>query len=246
VDLAGEGVDGVLWGERYLELDQGPVRWWADQGVYAGHSDVVQPVLDWRTGSWCVHTCRENGEAPRIVCFDAQGRRMWGDLTHGHIDTGWAAHLDEAGPVVLGVRIDAKRRGAEGERRTGVEEFAYRAFTGERVELGFAAYTSIPVDLNGDGRHELVKGYFEGDGTVLDGQGRVLGNIGGLAAMASKFIDHPGEQILSYAPDGTVRVWVDRHAHDTPAARRRYAHPFYRANQRLTACGYNLFNLGGI
>ena len=26
----------------------------------------------------------------------------------------------------------------------------------------------------------------------------------------------------------------------------RYAHPFYNSNQRLTACGYNLFNLGGI
>ena len=81
---------------------------------------------------------------------------------------------------------------------------------------------------------------------MLDGGGRVGGNSGGLAPMASQFVDHPGEQILSDAPDGKVRVRADRNAHDTPEALRRTAHPFYRANRRLTACGYNLFNLGGI
>jgi hypothetical protein len=207
----------------------------------------VQPVLDWKTGQWYIHTCRESGEAPRIVCFDQYGRRRWGDLETGHIDTGWAAHLGQDGePIVLGVRITEKQRSAAGERRTGIEEFTYRPFTGEQIDLGFSVYTTIPIDLNGDGIHELVKGYFEGDGTVLDRSGRVLGNIDGLSAMASKFIDHPGEQILSYAHDGRVRIWVDRNAHDTDAAKRRYNHLFYRTNQRLTACGYNLFNLGGI
>ena len=64
--------------------------------------------------------------------------------------------------------------------------------------------------------------------------------------MASRFIDHPGEQIMSYSTDGTVSIWVDANAEDSPQALRRYAHPMYAANQRLTCCGYNLFNLGGI
>ena len=246
-DLRNCGVDGVLWGEHYIEFDHGEELFCADVDAYTGHSDIVQPVLDWDMDQWHIHTCRESGEPPRIAFFDAQGKRLWGHLEHGHIDTGWAARLGDGGKsIVLGVRITRKLRSADGEHRTGTEEFTYHAFTGERVDLGFSVYTTIPVDLNGDGVHELVKGYFEGDGTVLDHTGRVLGNIGGLSAMASKFIAHPGEQILSYSTDGTVRVWVDRNAEDTPAALRRYAHPFYRTNQRLTSCGYNLFNLGGI
>jgi len=46
--------------------------------------------------------------------------------------------------------------------------------------------------------------------------------------------------------DGTIRIWADRNAADTPAAQARYAHPFYRAHQRLTATGYNLINLTGL
>src|SRR4029453_7007863 len=105
-------------------LDQGRELWCADAGRFSGHSDIVQPVLDWETGRWCIHTCRESGEAPRIVCFDPHGQRLWGDLEAGHIDTGWAAHLGEEGaPIVLGVRIVQKQRSAAGERRSGTEEF---------------------------------------------------------------------------------------------------------------------------
>ena len=74
----------------------------------------------------------------------------------------------------------------------------------------FNVYTSIPVDINGDGIHELVKGYFEGDGTVLDREGKVIGNIEGLSAIASKFTSLPGEQILSYSKNGIIRIWTDK------------------------------------
>ena len=133
-----------------------------------------------------------------------------------------------------------------GERRTGVVEYTFEPFSGKPVELGFKVYTTIPVDLNGDGIHELVKGYFEGDGTVLDRHGQVLGNTGGLSAIHSHFAGKPGEQILSYRRDGKLRIWHDRNAVDTPAAKARYESPFYRANQKLSGVGYNLFNLGGI
>ena len=163
------------------------------------------------------------------------------------MDTGWAAHLGPGlSPITFAARIDAKLRSAQGEHRDGVQEFCYRAFSGEPVDLGFPVYPTIPVDLAGDGYHELVRGYFEGDGTVLDRDGTVLGTVNGLVAMASKFMDLPGEQLLSYAADGTVTIWADAKAQDSDLALARYSNPFYNANQHLTATGYNLFNLGGI
>jgi hypothetical protein len=64
--------------------------------------------------------------------------------------------------------------------------------------------------------------------------------------MASRFMDLPGEQLLCYYPDGTVRIWADLNARESRRASDRYGHPFYRLNQRLSATGYNLVLLGGI
>jgi len=250
VDIDGDGNDELLWGEHCIEVGTGKELFCADHGKWTGHSDIIQPVLDWQHSRWYIHTCREQmtDRPPRIVCYDDQGNRVWEALDHGHIDTGWAARIGpEGAPIVLGVRVGQKVRTAEGERRTGIEPFTFHAFSGEPYSLNFDPYTTIPVDLNGDGIHELVKGYFEGDGTVLDRHGRVIGNVGGLCAMASKFMDLPGEQILSYShKKGTVAIWADRTAQDNARAQRRYRHPYYKVNQKLTACGYNLFNLGGL
>ncbi len=249
IDLNNDGIDELFWGERCLELDTGRQLFCADEDSWDGHSDIIQPVYDYASQTWSIFVCRESHyhQAPRLVMYDHQGRRRWSDVDHGHMDTGWAARLGAEGqPVVLGVRVGEKIRTAEGERRRGVEEFTYEAFTGKPLPLGFPAYTSIPVDLNGDGIHELVKGYFEGDGNVLDRTGRIIGNIGGLSAMACKFMDLPGEQILSYSPDGWLRIWADGYAYDTPAALARYRHPFYQRNRLQTGNGYNLFTLGGI
>ncbi len=43
-----------------------------------------------------------------------------------------------------------------------------------------------------------------------------------------------------------MRIWADANAADTGTALARYAHPFYRTNQRLTASGSNLNVLGGL
>jgi hypothetical protein len=64
--------------------------------------------------------------------------------------------------------------------------------------------------------------------------------------MACKCLDRPGEQLLAYYPDGTVRIWGDRNAEDSPQALARYAHPFYQSSQRLFGVGYNLTVLGGL
>ncbi|UCG58503.1 MAG: hypothetical protein JSU70_03140 [Phycisphaerales bacterium] len=249
VDINHDGADEFMWGERCIEMDSGKELFCCDKETWNAHSDIVLPVLDYSQRRWYIHTCREQHTdvAPRIACFDDRGGKVWAALEQGHIDTGWAARIGENGePIVLGVRVGKKTRSAEGEFRMNVEEFTYRAFSGAEYPLSFSVYTSIPVDLNGDGIHELVKGYFEGDGTVLDREGRVIGNVGGLCAMASKFTSHPGEQILSFSRNGEVRIWADRNAKDSAAAMRRYRHRFYEVNHRLTACGYNLFNLGGI
>ena len=201
VDINNDGIDELFWGERCIELDSGKQLFCADEANWEGHSDIIQPVLNYTTNSWSVFTCREsfNNQSPRLVMFNQKGEKVWGDVDEGHMDTGWAARLGENGePIVLGVKVGKKIRTADGEKRTGVVEYTYNAFSGEKINLGFNVYTSIPVDLNGDGIHELVKGYFEGTGDVLDRKGNIIGNIGGLSAMACQFAGLPGEQILSY------------------------------------------------
>lgn len=251
VDINNDGVDELLWGERCIELDKGKMLFCADEKTWNGHSDIIEPVLNKKTGKWYFFTCRESDHSkpnpPRVVLYDEKGKRVWGKLEEGHIDTGWAARLGKNGePVVLGVKIGEKLRSAEGEYRVDIVENTFDAYTGKKIDLGFSVYTTIPVDLNGDGIHELVKGYFEGDGTILDSKGKVIGNIGGASAMASKFTGDDGEQILSYSKNGIIRIWMDKNAIDNHAAKKRYTNPFYKLNQKQTGNGYNLFNLGGI
>jgi len=86
------------------------------------------------------------------------------------------------------------------------------------------------VKLNGDGVHELVRGIPGGDGEVIGGTGVILGNVGGPTAMACKFMDMAGEQLLVYHPGGKVQVWADIEAEDNEFARSRYSHPLYAVN----------------
>ena len=248
-DMDQDGVQEVLWGERCIELNAGKELFCADLQVYQGHSDIAQPLLDRATGRWFVYTCRESDPdtSPRVALFDDQGSRVWGAVDQGHIDMGWAARLGDGGRLIASaIRIGHKTCGPDGRFHTGMNEFAFDALTGAAIDLTFSTYGAVPVDLNGDAYHELVRGRANRDGEILDRHGTVVGHIGAPTAMASKFLDLPGEQLLAYYPDGTLRVWADRHAEDTEQALVRYAHPLYIANQRLTGVGYNLLNLGGI
>src|SRR5690606_5171123 len=101
VDYNGDGVDEIFWGERCISIDDGSYLFIADEGVYSGHSDVIQPTLDRRSGEWLLFTCRESGESPRVVMFGNEGERMWSDLERGHMDMGWTAQVEsEACPVI--------------------------------------------------------------------------------------------------------------------------------------------------
>lgn len=82
---------------------------------WEGHSDIVQPVYDYKIKTWSIFTCRESfGEQPpRLVMFDQHGKRIWSDVDKGHMDTGWAARLGTDGePVVMDVKVGKKVRSA--------------------------------------------------------------------------------------------------------------------------------------
>jgi hypothetical protein len=94
VDINNDGIDELLWGERAISLDTGVELFCADRDVYRGHSDVIQPILDPETGKWNIFTVRETDPeaSPRVVLFDDQGNRVWGDVDAGHIDIGWVGY----------------------------------------------------------------------------------------------------------------------------------------------------------
>jgi hypothetical protein len=254
IDIDANGVDDLLWGERCIDLDQGKYLFIADREVYDGHSDVIQPTLDWKENRWYIFTCRESGDQgqirPRVVMFDHTGERMWYDLDVGHMDMGWTAH---AGPddhiLAFSISRGKKVAGPDGFYRLDVVEYTWDGKTGKPVELPFNAYNTVPVDLDGDGFHEFASALDEqSDRKVYDRRGKVLGSLGDKAylAMASKILPLPGEQIFCYYPDGRLIIWGDKNAKDSQRAEKRYENPYYRHCQRLTGTGYNLVNLGGL
>lgn len=249
IDLNGDGVDELLWGERCIELEHGTELFCCDRDTYHGHSDLIIPVTDQNGIPWRLFTCREQEEenGPRICCYDGKGTRVWGNLERGHIDLGWVARLGpSAEKYGLGVRIGHKTCGPEGRFHDSYEEFIYEMESGKEIKLDFSAYKSMPVDLNGDGYHELVYGLPAASGDVRDRFGTWICNIGGSVALSGKLLDKPGEQILVYGEDGYIRIWYDENAEDSNMAKMRYENPYYEKAMAVMGNGYNWCILGGI
>lgn len=244
LDIDGDGADEFCWGERLFDLDTGRERWCADRDTWHGHSDVIQPTLDRERDRWLIYTCREmyTDVSPRVVAYDADGERVWSAVDEGHMHVGWTARLDDDGGHVAMAGRDKWAPHDE------LDEFAWDGYDGTERDLDFPVYSTLPVDIDGDGRHELLYRMFDRAGTVVDSAGDVIGRTDERVAHAqpSKLLDHPGEQFVTYTEDGRIRVWGDRNAADTSAARERYDHPYYRKAQRLSAVGYNRQNLGGL
>lgn len=214
-DINDDGVEELLWGERCIELDGGVELWCADRDTYRGHSDIIWPFRDPDDDGWLIYTCRESDPqaSPRVVCYDAHGERVWGAVDRGHMDMGWVANVGEGGrPVAMAIRIDHKTCGPDGRHHFGRDEFVFDAATGEPVELPFSVYGTVPVDLDGDGVHELVYGIPGQSGRVIDRLGNELGCTGGPSALCARLMSWPGEQILTYHEDGTLQVWGDANA----------------------------------
>ena len=239
-DMDMDGDDDILWGERCIRARDGKILFMPEG--YTGHSDIVQPVMDWENKRWNLYCCRENGETPRLVYMDNQGKTIWSDL-EGHVDKGWVARFTENGEWIC-TALEIGRKYKEGREviRENQKEFAYQLATGEPIELPFKGATSAkPIDFNGDGIHELY--YKNQIRDVRGNQSRINGSV----SHVSHFMDYPGEQIITHTSDGTIRVWANAEGGpDSPQATRRYEHPFYKRNQKLTAVSANDDNLSGL
>jgi hypothetical protein len=249
IDLNGDDVDELLWGERCLSFEDGRELFCADRDSYRGHSDIIAPVYEKGCGTWKLFSCRETDAAssPRICMYDDKGIRLWGHVDEGHIDLGWAARL---GPdmrhYVMGIKIGKKVCGPDGRFHDKHWEYVFDADTGEKIDVGFSVYKTLPVDLNGDGYHEIVRGLPAADGAVFDRTGNYSGTINGSVALSGKLIDRPGEQMIVYSPFGSISLWHDGNARDCDEALARYANPFYKKALSVSGNGYNWCILGGV
>ena len=248
MDINGDGVDELFWGERLISLDDGhEVFDYAPE--YDGHSDVITPLMDYRTGEIYIYTCREGGERPgqqRVYTFRAGGGAAWSALETGHIHTGWGANVrlpDEQsdGKIVMAMRQHFVPDDTGFNHEVdGV--FYYDAFTGEEADFrpevrGDKLY---PVDLNGDGLHEFLVGEGERTGDVLGPDGRMAGHMGVRCFRVGKTLGHAGEQIMGIGADGrSVEIWGDADARDGEIMKIRYGLPYLPFMQKLMATGYN-------
>jgi hypothetical protein len=252
VDIDMDGSDEFFYGERCINIATGKYKFIADENVWNGHSDVVLPVMNYDENKWYLYTTRESGTGihpPRVVMYKNDGRRLWTDLEEGHMDMGWVARIGDQGKLMaMAVRIGDKKAGPEGFYRSSVEEFLWEPFTGKPIKKDMVLYEHFPVDINGDGIHELIGSGNVTDGKLRTNQGKEIMNFGAdaMVAILSKFLDKDGEQLLLYYPDGTIKIVFDKNAKDNATALKRYQHPFYKINQKQTAQGYSLNLLGGI
>lgn len=242
VDWNHDGIDEVMWGERCIELDTGRELFCLDEETYRGHSDIVQPVYDWHGDSWWLYTVREGDTkvAPRVCCYNARGERIWGHQEEGHFHSGWVARMKEDyGFVAMAAPQWVKSPGVGAPRHD--EEYYYDIATGQEYQQEISLLGTYPVDIDGDGYHE-----FAGGGKLITCGGEVLGALPGQMVLAGRFLPSPGEHVLTVDAQGVLRAYRDVAAEDTDPALARYRHPFYRANRRLTGCGYNRRNIGGV
>ena len=247
VDIDSDGRDELMWGERCIDIDTGADIWVGDLQGWSGHSDVIQPTLDAATGRWSVYTCREKS-APdgAVVMYDDTGAELWGRRGLGHMDMGWTARLGPGGEhLCYALQVGEKTAGPEGFKRFETAEFLMDT-AGTPLDVPFPLHQSLPVDFNGDGVHELMYTGGPHGGKVIDRAGAELAQLAGAPAFAGKILDLPGEQIVTSARDGRVRIYACPTAQDTPAAQARYANPYYDACLRNWAMGYNRANLGGL
>lgn len=248
-DLNEDGVDEFLWGERCIEMDGGRQLFCADEDSWQGHSDMVQPIRDPQSGRWYIYVNRETNseQGPRVVLYDDRGKRVWGQVDRGHIHKGWIGRIGPQGELIATAgKIEGQTKTHEGRYYTGVEEYTFAALNGSPFALPYRTFDTAPVDVNGDGMHEMVRGVTGGDAELIDRVGRSIRTVGGRVTLCSKMTDRPGEQLLCYYRDGSIRMWADVHAEDGPAALERYAHPFYRHNRKFPTKEYVLCMLGGI
>ncbi len=239
IDTNNDGKEEVLIGERCVEFDKGEELFVMDGKKWNDHSDVVQPFRNSKDNKWYYWTCREKGEdvpRPRAVLFDEKGIPLWGvQQTKGHFHRGWVANIGPGGQkLAMAARYALDRQKAITYNDDQYECWVYDAFTGKEVSVPFNPMGS-PLDFNGDGIHEILV-----DGEITDGAGKKWGSIGEKATVitTNKITGLPGEQILAFYPDGTVKLWADRNGADTPDTEKAFGSRYYQRNNQTTGVGY--------
>ena len=249
VDINNDGIDEVMWGERCLSLNDGHELFCIEKDSWNGHSDMCQPVYNWDTGKWYVYINRESDEdiSPRIGLYDDKGNPVWTAVDWGHIHKGWIGRIGEEGELLAnGMRITGQTKDATGRYYTGITEFVFDAMTGKPMKIPFSLFDTAPVDVDGDGKHEILRGVAAGDTELIDRHGHRICHFGGKVAMNTKILDAPGEQVMIYYPDGTVKIFGDVNAEDSDAALRRYGTSYYQRNQYARNIENNICMHGGI
>jgi hypothetical protein len=240
LDIDGDGRDELFWGERCIDVDTGEDIFVAGGDTWRGHSDVVQPTLDLASGKWLIYTCRETpspADQRGVVMFDDHGNELWGLRGLGHMHVGWAARLcDDRSHLCYAFDVDANK------------EYCFDT-AGNQPALPFTLNRTMPVDIDGDGRHELVYSAKEDLGRVIARDGKDIGHVDGKPGYCGRVLDLPGEQIIcwpKYDATTVIRIYAIPSARATGEAAARYEHPFYDASLRLWPVGYNWRNASGV
>lgn len=238
LDVNSDGVDEFMYGERCISFDTGKELFVLDGKTWYDHSDVISPIYNKSKKEWEFFTTREKGDdgkLPRAVMFNQKGEQLWAvKEMKGHFHYGWVGNLGTKGErIAMAGRYNLRKGGAP-------ERWTYDAVTGREISVPFpvgdASDKSTPIDFNGDGIHEIQIGQY-----IYDNRGNQFCDLGDGAVMACQYkvLDLDGEQFMCYYPDGTVRIWADRNAKDTPEMKKRFADKYYTDNVRLSASGYN-------
>lgn len=249
LDFDDDGVDELFWGERLISLDDGHELFCGDKGKYFGHSDLVFPFVDPKTGNKYIFTAREDDERegePRVVTYNVKGEKVWTAIPSvGHMHDGWMATM---GPDYrkIGMAMRITRRVINNAIvDTEPEDFYFDAVTGEQIEppVPFVGHNFMPLDFNGDGRAEFFGTEGDRKGFVVDAEGKPLGFVGGDIVRSGKVMDCPGETIMVYYKyEGKVRIWGDADAVENEFTKARYSNPYHYRMQHFMGTGYNHYH----
>ncbi len=239
IDINGDGIDELFWGERLLSLDDGhEIVCLAPN--YTGHSDLIVPYYAPDGKEWYIFTAREGDEREdqsRVYVFKNNGEVVWQAIDRGHMHTNWIANVkgDHKKIAMTRRRITIYDDcGAEIDELE--DDLFFDAFTGEQLDIKypFSGKEVWPVDINGDGYHEFIKH----NGEIYDCYGEKIGSIPNGAWRIGKMTDFPGEHLM--IGNGTaVEIWGDADAVESPEFKKRYELPYLNFMQKLMASGYN-------
>ncbi len=249
LDFDDDGVDELFWGERLISVEDGSEVLCCDRDKYNGHSDLVIPFVDFKTGRKFIFTCREGDEKegePRIVTFNEDGSYAWRAVDGvGHMHFAWLATFgkeEEKQRIFMVMQENQHWGESKMERLKPIERY-YEAYTGKQVSINFPCLGSdlIPIDINGDGISEFYCNEGVHAGELMDQYGKILAKIDGMQVKNGYMLkDIMGEQLMVCDSNGIISIYADIEAKGSDFFRKRHEYKNYLAfMDKLMATGYN-------